>query len=128
MSDLCLYAEVAFSAKRGHNDHIIPPEAEDVWLWFLDLDRTRQVGMQANPISYSEISAYAGMTRIELEPWQVAAIRTLDDIALAARTSKAGKGGKPAKERDPEVLISAKDGAGVSGLMQGLAAKAKRKA
>jgi hypothetical protein len=124
VDDLCAYAGVAFGPKRATIDLDVPPEAVDVWNWFMDLDRTRQVGMQANPISYQEIEAYARLTGAEIAPWEARAIRRLDDIALSTKRPKGGKG---AKERDPDVLVSAKDGAGVSGLLKGLAAKAPKK-
>lgn len=80
--------------------------------------------MQANPITFQEIDAYARLTGAEIAPWEVRAIRRLDHIALSAKKPKGAKG---AQERDAEVLVSARDGAGVSGLMKGLAAKSQRK-
>lgn len=83
--------------------------------------------MQANPIGYPEIAAYSSLMAVSVQPWEAAAIRRVDDIALAARARKAGRGGKGGKDREPDALVSKADGAGVSSLMQGLAAKARKK-
>lgn len=85
--------------------------------------------MQANPIGFPEIAAYSSLMDVSMQPWEVAAIRRVDDIALAARARKTGRGGKGVKtaDREPDALVSKADGAGVSSLMQGLAAKARKK-
>lgn len=106
---------------------MLPADTSHIWYWFLDLDRARQVGMQANPIGFSDIAAYSSLMDISMQPWEVAAIRKVDDIALAARARKTGRGGKGGKDREPDALVSKADGAGVSSLMQGLAAKARKK-
>ncbi|MDX3973300.1 hypothetical protein [Shinella sp.] len=105
----------------------MPPEAEHIWSWFIELDKARQVGMQANPIAFSDIQAFAALSGVAMLPWEVRALRSLDHAILTATKSKSPRGGKSKEERDPDVIVSAKDGAGVSALMKGLGAKPARK-
>lgn len=83
--------------------------------------------MQAGPISYLEIEAYARLMGLVMQTWEVDAIRKIDDIALAGRARRTGKGAKAGKDREPDALVSKADGQGVSSLMQGLKSKARKK-
>lgn len=63
-----------------------------MWLAFVDLAGTRDVGMAAGPISYREIEAYQSQTHALLTAWDVQMIRRMD---TAVRAVMAGV--KPAK-------------------------------
>jgi hypothetical protein len=60
----------------------IPAAGELVWEWFMDLDAGRQSGMQANPISWSEIKAWQELTGHSPSGWQLSAIRAMDNARL----------------------------------------------
>lgn len=83
--------------------------------------------MQANPITFSDIQAFAALSGVAMLPWEVRAIRSLDYALLSARKPPAGKGKKVAEERDPDVVVSVKDGQGVASLMKGLGAKPSKR-
>lgn len=61
--------------------------AELVYLWnaFLRLSARRTVGFSANPISWSEIDAFARYTGTRLTPWEVKILEDLDDLYRAAQ-------------------------------------------
>jgi hypothetical protein len=76
----------------------IPAGGELLWRWFLDLSRTRRAGLAGpEPISYSEIEAYARSTRWPIEPRHVAVLRAMDDVWMEharKRTTPAPEGVK----------------------------------
>lgn len=45
-----------------------------VWDWFWELDKGRQVGMEANAISWGDIGEWQRVTGATPEPWELAAI------------------------------------------------------
>lgn len=53
----------------------LPPETAHVWAWFVDLLASRPPDQ---PLSYSEIAAWARLAGEDPAPWEVAALRTLD--------------------------------------------------
>lgn len=84
--------------------------------------------MQANPISFGEIEAFSILLGEELQPWEVRALRSLDAAILSGAKKSSGSR-KKGDAVEPDVVVSAKDGVGVSALMKGLGAKpAKKKA
>lgn len=60
------------------------PEAGDyLWEWFLELHLARaSSGFGANPIGYADISAWSELTRRQLRPWEVLAIRAIDAVFM----------------------------------------------
>lgn len=57
----------------------------------MDLDATRQSGWGPSPISYDAIEAYQRTMHVSMEPWEVRAIRSIDNAILGeiAKESKA---------------------------------------
>lgn len=51
-----------------------PPAGQRAWDWFWELDRGRQVGMEPNAISWSDIAEWQRVTGSEPEPWELNAI------------------------------------------------------
>lgn len=79
----------------------------DRWLLsrFAELSATRTYhGAGPNPISYSEIEAYARLSRWPLEPRHVAAIRDLDQAWLKAQATRSGTPAKASPK--PSAAIS----------------------
>lgn len=67
----------------------LPPEAVYLWNHFTLLHAARTGnGMGPNPITYGELDAYSRMTGAAFDPWEVRAIRALDDAYLAASVEK----------------------------------------
>ena len=61
----------------------VPAGGDLLWRWFLDLNRTRTYHAAGpNPISYSEIEAYARMNRWPMKPRHIAIIRAMDEVWL----------------------------------------------
>lgn len=65
----------------------IPAGGDLLFRWFLDLHRARSFHAAGpNPISHSEILAYAQLMRWPIEPRHVAIITALDRTYLECRT------------------------------------------
>lgn len=126
IEDLCFFAEAVFGPKRNSGGLTMPPEAALIWDWFRDLDGTRNIGTQANSITYAEISAYRTIMEIHMFPWQIRALRSLDDVVMSMRAKK-NKGSRSKQESEPSVLVDKSDGAGVKSIMESLAAKSRKK-
>lgn len=60
----------------------MPGLCAHLWRWFQELAATRQSGFGANPISFSEIDAWARLTRTRPAAWEVRALRALDNELL----------------------------------------------
>lgn len=68
---------------EGINPVESPDLLYDLWRWFLDLNASRQAGMGGvGPITYLELQAYSAVQGIRMEGWEIAAIRSLDRVAL----------------------------------------------
>lgn len=51
-----------------------PPAGQRAWNWFWELDKGRQVGMELNAISWSDIGEWQRVTGAQPEPWELNAI------------------------------------------------------
>lgn len=78
-------------------------------------------GFGANPITWSDVHAWAVLTRQQPTPWEISVLRRLDGAVLAALNEKgASKGGDAAPaEIEPD------DAAGMHTLFGGLRARSK---
>jgi hypothetical protein len=66
-----------------------PPELAHVWRWFWELDDTRPRGMAGpSPITYAEIDAWARLTGVSLRPFEIWALRAVDNACLLAAEKK----------------------------------------
>lgn len=93
-----------------------------MWRWYCELGGSRtNNGFGLNPISYSEIKAWADLTGAEPTPWEVSLLKRLDQVTLAAsRTAADG-------DTEPEFVAAADDVQGVRAVMADLKARAKAK-
>ena len=65
---------------------------ERVWGWFIELNGARTSnGFGANPITYSEISAWRELTGAETTPGDIDAIKQLDRVYLTHQAKKLDK-------------------------------------
>jgi len=101
-----------------------PWALEYLWDWFWLLSRTRQNGMDVNPISYQEIKAFSEQMGLGIDPWETRILRRMDDAALEARAGdrKAAVPSQPTTS-DNRPMIPMSDVKGVRGLLRGLAVK-----
>lgn len=51
-----------------------PPAGQRVWDWFLEIDKGRQIGMEANAISWSDLGEWQRITGARPEPWELNAM------------------------------------------------------
>ena len=59
--------------------------------WFLELDAGRGGnGFGLNPLSYTEIQAWAALTRVGLAPWEVETIKRVDSVRIRVSNEKTG--------------------------------------
>jgi hypothetical protein len=78
----------AMLVKNGHmkapTPPAMPPAGVHVWNIFTKLHASRSSGgFGPSPISYTEMTAFVTLTGWRLDPWEVEAIRGLDDAYLA---------------------------------------------
>lgn len=58
-----------------------PDIASHIWATFLELHEGRTYGMSGpNPISYDIIKSWCDLTLINLKPWEVEIIKSLDNL------------------------------------------------
>ena len=87
----------------------IPEGGRLLWRWFADLSASRTYhGAGPNPISYSEIEAYARLMRWPLRPDHVQMIRRMDD-AFLAELMRSLPGGTAYSRNAPEITEEAFD-------------------
>ena len=73
------------TGKQQFDEPALPDGAEYLWGWFWDLDAGRgSNGFGLNPLSYSEMKAWAELTQQMLDPWEVSALRKMDMARLEA--------------------------------------------
>ena len=60
----------------------LPESMQDVWRYFLDLNRKRGGGFGPSPLSYSEILAYFTLHKIEYDAMDIYFVDILDNIAM----------------------------------------------
>jgi len=64
-----------------------PPVLRYLWRWFLDLSARRGgSGFGPAPLAWSEVAAWARLTRLNPTPWEVDVLLALDDRFLAIRS------------------------------------------
>lgn len=67
----------------------LPPQLKYIWEWFNELCRGRTSnGFGMNPLSHVEIDAWCRLKRIELESWELDALRVIDTSYLIAHSKK----------------------------------------
>lgn len=90
-----LCAELRRNLEKGGRPSI-PAGGELLWRWFTDLTAARGWGAAGpNPISFSEIAAYARLSNWPIEPRHVTVLQAMDREMLAhfRRGIEAGKPG-----------------------------------
>lgn len=60
----------------------LPRAVQHVYLWFVELAAARRSGFGPDPIAFAEIQAWATLTLRQPRPWEVRAIRAMDDKIL----------------------------------------------
>lgn len=100
-----------------------PPQLLDyLWGWFFELCTARSSnGWSANPLSYTEICAWALLMRTDPTPWEVSVLRRMDSAYLAGQSRKAGE-----KTGDQLIEVQATDTTGVVSILGNLKSKAAR--
>lgn len=67
----------------------IPPAIIYIWIWFCQLSGGRGYSEAgAMPLSFSEIQAWAELTRMEPMAWEVEAVKALDRVFLTEAMKK----------------------------------------
>lgn len=66
--------------------------------WYAELSAARQSGFSSPaPIGWADIQAWAGLMQLQLEPWQVAVLRQLDDLWRTAWAAGQEKKSTPSR-------------------------------
>jgi hypothetical protein len=67
----------------------MPSELGYIWVWFLELDAGRGGnGFGLNPLSYTEIQAWAYLKRVVLAAWEVEVIKLIDSARIRVSNEK----------------------------------------
>lgn len=66
----------------------LPSIARPIWRAFLELHRTRSGGFGPGPITYAEIDAWQRTMCVRLLPWEVFALRRVDDAFIESTAKK----------------------------------------
>jgi hypothetical protein len=70
----------------------MPDELAYLWEWFCELDAARgSNGFGISSISHSEIRAWAELTRVSPEPWEIGVLRRLDAVRIRVANEEQGK-------------------------------------
>ena len=68
----------------------LPPESAHIWRWWCELHATRCYGETGGqPISYREIEAWSALTRQRPAPFEVEALRAVDEAYLTMPRNEA---------------------------------------
>jgi len=63
----------------------LPPHAAHLWEYFTELSRKRVMGFNGPAsLQFVDIEAWGRLKRVRLDPWELDAILTLDDLFLAS--------------------------------------------
>tara|TARA_R110002074_G_C12227310_1_gene637870 strand:+ start:277 stop:609 length:333 start_codon:yes stop_codon:yes gene_type:complete len=67
--------------EKFNSDALFPDIASHIWTTFIELHDGRTYGMSGpNPISYDIIKAWCDLTGVDLSPWEVTIIKSLDNL------------------------------------------------
>ncbi len=89
---------------------MVPPGGSLLWNWFMDLNATRTWHMNGpNPISFTDIVAYARINRWSLAAHHVAILRAMDAAYVedfySKRTDKGeSRAPRPSSEISPDLF------------------------
>lgn len=79
------YAVVAKQTGKVVEGPPMPAALRYLWNHFVQLDRGRTGnGFGPNPVTWGEIKAYCEVMRVQLDPWEVEALKAVDDAYLAS--------------------------------------------
>lgn len=62
-----------------------PENAAYLLGYFDELSSGRQVGMGLSPVSFSDMMAWSNLKKVELEPWEVDALKRLDMLFMSVQ-------------------------------------------
>lgn len=82
--------------RRLPEQHIppLPPAAQHVFRWFLELAGRRGSGpVGPNPLGFADVAAWAALTGRSPRPWEIRILMVLDDCWLAALGPSEGASG-----------------------------------
>lgn len=66
----------------------IDPDSKYLWDWYQELARARPSGMGAEALRWSEIDAWARMTKRNPEPWEIDVVVAIDSAFLEFMAEK----------------------------------------
>lgn len=71
------------TGKRLIDEPEPPLAGQHLWDWFWQLDAARGGGMSGPlPLTFPDIQAWAKLLRLDVEPWEVVALRAMDNARL----------------------------------------------
>ena len=92
-------------AVRKNDPESLSYAALHLWGWFIELASARGGnGFGLNPIGYADIEAWARLTCRDPTPWEVSALRRMDNAALeeSAKKSATKTTNGPGRQFDPD--------------------------
>jgi hypothetical protein len=69
---------------------LFPDVAAHIWATFIELHDGRTYGMSGpNPLSYEGIHAWSSLVGLELSPWEIELIKSLDNLWIKTTSEEA---------------------------------------
>lgn len=77
--------------QEDYLDSVFPDLMQHLWEAFLELHSCRTMGFSApNPISLSDIKNWSEISGVNLTPWEVSVIKSVDEIWLSQQGDSGG--------------------------------------
>lgn len=76
-----------------------PDALRYLWDWYGDISRGRQIGEHPAKLSSQEIKAWCDLEGVRLKPWELKAVRRLDDAEFSATIKQMNKARALAAQR-----------------------------
>ena len=89
MEEVVAYATAVF--REAEVVPFLAPDVEHLWVWFTEVFNPGGVGMGPYRTHFTEIEAYARMTRIKIEPWEALALRAMAEAYVIVNHEKTNK-------------------------------------
>lgn len=75
----------------------LPIAGRHIWGWFCELCGSRTAGMASNPLTFMEIEAWARLTGVRPNPFEIRLLKAIDALWMSVQGEKVEEGAPPRK-------------------------------
>lgn len=83
-------AQTGRMPEEGINPVPFPGELAHIWLWYADLEGSRDVGLAVGPITFTSMRSYFDLTKERPQAWEIDVIKQLDRLSMEFREKPNG--------------------------------------